>query len=683
MKKRKRILILLITLIVLAIIGILYYVFTKEDKDSTLNLFEKQWIENNKNQLIDFGLINNIPILNHSTNSLIFSFIESLEENTGLEFNKVSYQYDEIIKEDYAFKVVPKVETNDILVYSDNYVLVGKNKEKFNKLSEIKKGTIGVVSKHLDSINKYMKNDNVKYKSVDTKAYDLLMTYVGGESDMDYIIMPKLLFLASHDSYKDLYINYNITELKDNYVIKLGKTKKLNDIITKYYKKWFSENYEDEYSKGFTSMYYEVSNTDEQSKVKFRSKRYTYGFVENAPFDIEVNGKLYGINSTILNGFSKNTDAEITYKKFSSVKDMKEAFKTNKIDFMFNKYNKEKYDIDIFNTVSMYDEQIVVVTPYDKNIIINSLNSLDNYEVATLSNTKIEETISTKCKKIKTYNNVKELLKYNGIIVIDLATFNFYRNSSFKDYKIDYQFELEDSYSYLVRDIKNNKVFENFLNFYVTYINEKSYINTGYKNALNVSTQDNKIRNIIVCIGGLLCLIVAFLLGSKLRPAKKSEKHKKLIMKKEDKLKYVDMLTSLKNRNYLNDNIERWDESEIYPQSIIIIDLNNIAYINDNYGHQEGDNVIKEAANKLINNQIANSDIIRTNGNEFLIYLVGYDEKQIVAYIKKLKKEFQDLAHGFGAATGYSMITDGIKTIDDAVNEAVLDMRNNKEELNN
>ena len=34
-------------------------------------------------------------------------------------------------------------------------------------------------------------------------------------------------------------------------------------------------------------------------------------------------------------------------------------------------------------------------------------------------------------------------------------------------------------------------------------------------------------------------------------------------------------------------------------------------------------------------------------------------------------------------AIGYSIITDGIKTIDDAINEATLDMRNNKEELNN
>ena len=154
-------------------------------------------------------------------------------------------------------------------------------------------------------------------------------------------------------------------------------------------------------------------------------------------------------------------------------------------------------------------------------------------------------------------------------------------------------------------------------------------------------------------------------------------------MKKEDKIRYIDMLTSLKNRNYLNDSIERWEESEVYPQAIIIVDLNNVAYINDNYGHQEGDNVIKEAANILITAQLENSDIIRTNGNEFLIYLIEYDEKQVVSYMRKLNKEFKELSYGFGAAIGYSMITDAIKTIDDAINEATLDMRNNKEELNN
>ena len=59
---------------------------------------------------------------------------------------------------------------------------------------------------------------------------------------------------------------------------------------------------------------------------------------------------------------------------------------------------------------------------------------------------------------------------------------------------------------------------------------------------------------------------------------------------------------------------------------------------------------------------------------------MGYSEKQIATYTKKLKKELKKLPYGFGAALGFSMITDDIKTIDDAINEATLEMRTDKEE---
>lgn len=140
------------------------------------------------------------------------------------------------------------------------------------------------------------------------------------------------------------------------------------------------------------------------------------------------------------------------------------------------------------------------------------------------------------------------------------------------------------------------------------------------------------------------------------------------------------MLTSLKNRNYLNYNMKAWNESNKYPQAIIIIDLNNIKYVNDNYGHEQGDKLIVGAASILVNTQLENSEIIRSDGNEFLIYLVGYSEQQISTYTKKLAKEFKNLHYGFGAAIGYSMIMDEIKTIDDAINEATLEMRKDKEE---
>ena len=680
--KRKRTIIISIILIVLLVTGgIIYFLLNNEDKNSTLTLVEKQWIESNKNNVIDFGLINDVAILNNSGEGVIFDFMNNIEENTGLDFNKVSYKYGDNVKEDYSFRVVDKPTDNDILIYSDNYVLVSKDNEKYNNINEIKKGTIGVLKETMDDTNKYLDNSNLSYKSasnVDELFKDI------NNNNVDYIVLPKLLYLSNVKDNKDLHINYNITEISDNYVITLGDTKKLNNILKKYYKKWSEEKFAKSFATRFTNTYFSITGVEEQSKVKFKSKRYVYGFIENAPFDIEINGKLVGINNSIIKNFAELTNVEITYDSYSSVSKLKKAFANGDIDFYFDRYSDEDYDLDYYNTVSMYDEKVVILSNYNNKLTANSVNSLDGKSIVTLSDTMICEDLEDRGMDYKSYSNMNDLLNHlddSSIIVIDEATYNFYRDTEFKNYKVDCTYSLDNKYSYIIRDIKNNEVFENFFNFYLTFVNEKPLISDGYYTSLTVVSNNGLINKLMTIIGTILVFIVAFILGTKFMPNK--TKKRKLGIKKEDKLRYVDMLTSLKNRNYLNDNIEKWDESEIYPQSIIIVDLNNVAYINDNYGHQEGDEVIKQAANILITNQLSNSDIIRTNGNEFLIYMIEYDEKQIVTYIKKLNKELKELQHGFGAAIGYSIITDGIKTIDDAVNEATLDMRNNKEELNN
>ena len=683
MKKKKIFLAILIIILIVVCVVVFYSVFASKDKKSTLTLIEKQWIDNNKNNIMDFGIVNSVSVLNDSGEGLFFDFIESIEEDTGLSFNKISYDYGEDIKQEYSFGVVSSLKENDILVYSDNYVLVGKENVKFNNKEEINSATVGVIEGKMEFVNKYLDVSGLKFSSY--KTIDELFEIFGDDdTDLDYIVIPKLIYISKSLEYKDLYINYNINELKDNYAIRLGKTKKLNNIIMKYYDKWKSEKYDSLLASEITNAYFTMSEIEKQAEVKFKSKRYKYGFVENAPFDIEVNGKLIGINSAIIKSFANISNVEISFESYPSVERLREAFASGKIDFYFNKYNDIKYDLDYFKTVSNYDEQIVVVSKYDNNITLNSIYSLENIDVLTLKNTMIEEQLKKVNANVKSYGRVLDLLRKinnTSIVVIDETTYNFYRNSYFSDFKVDLRYSLNDNYSYIIRNISNNEVFIDFFNFYLSFMNEKQVANIGYHNAVVSTSNDSLLKNIITIVGSFLCIIIAFLLGSKFMPNK--TKKKKINMKKEDKLRYVDMLTSLKNRNYLNDNIEMWDLSEIYPQSIIIVDLNNIAYINDNYGHQEGDEVIKQAANILISNQMPNSDIIRTNGNEFLIYMVEYDEKQISAYIKKLNKEFKELAHGFGAAIGYSMITDGIKTIDDAVNEATLDMRNNKEEANN
>ena len=163
------------------------------------------------------------------------------------------------------------------------------------------------------------------------------------------------------------------------------------------------------------------------------------------------------------------------------------------------------------------------------------------------------------------------------------------------------------------------------------------------------------------------------------KPKYRKKNKNDIIITNNDKLRYIDAMTSLKNRTYLNSKIKEWDENVIYPQGFVVVDLNNIKYINDNKGHEEGDTVIKKAASILIVNQDANTDIIRTDGTEFLIYMVGYSEKDVVAYTRKIYKELKELPYGFGATIGYSMIMDDVKTVDDAINEATIDMRNKKE----
>ncbi len=683
MKKKNVIIISILIVILLIIAGIFYFVFNKQDKDTTLTIIENQWIENNKNSLIDLSIINQVPVLSYNGKGIIFEFLDSLEKNTGLAFNRVPISSNEETKTDYAIIKTNQLEKNDLLFYEDNYAIFTKENVKYSKLSDIQDLVIGLLDDDAQKITTYLRGSSITLKTFKSSSelISALNKEKGSDGAVDAIALPKISYLEDVID-NNFTIAYNITEYPIYYVFRLGSTDKLNTILNKYYKKWYKESYEEAYNNYFASAYFEFKNIDDKTKANFKSKRYIYGFVDNAPFDTIINSKLKGYNSSLLKITSGIADIEIAFEEYPSIESMITAFNENKIDIMFNNYKSTKYNIDVIETASLYSEQLVVLSYGNKNNIVNSIASLKDKTVLTLKNSKISFYLGSNGVNIEECNTLEELLQKvdkNSIIAIDYENYKYYQDSNLNDFKIDYRETLNDDYTFVIRDIKENEIFANLLNFYLSFVNEKTIFNNSFYELSNLSQNELNMGRIMLLIGVFIVFVVA--LFGYISFKKKSEKNKKI--SKESKLRYIDALTSLKNRAYLNDNIETWDSSEVYPQAIIIVDLNNIAYINDNYGHQEGDNVIKEAANILIRGQIQNSDIVRTNGNEFLIYLVGYDEKQVVAYNRKLTKELKELSHGFGAASGYSMINDAIKTIDDAVNEATLDMRNNKEELNN
>ena len=63
-----------------------------------------------------------------------------------------------------------------------------------------------------------------------------------------------------------------------------------------------------------------------------------------------------------------------------------------------------------------------------------------------------------------------------------------------------------------------------------------------------------------------------------------------------------------------------------------------------------------------------------------MIYLVDFNQKQITSYIHKLNKEFNKLPYKYGVCISYSRIMDDLKSIQDAINECVEDIKNQKSE---
>ena len=679
MNKKKFFILILCILFAISAIGT-YIFFTREDKSSSLNMIEKKWIDNNKKKLLDISIFSDVSVFSYHGSGIIFDFLDSLEKETGLEFNKVSYTLDSEVKTDYAFKVKDIVESNDILIYQDNYVLVTKNKKVYTNPSNISGINIGVLNSDLDKINMFLLGSDVTFRTFDSKKA-LLETFESDKS-LGAIAVPKLQFLESILTNSNYTIGYNITEYKSNYVLSLGEKAEystLNSILNKYYKKWSKESFEEDFNKYFVSNFFNYTGEESQDNAKFHSKRYVYGFIDNKPFDTISDGELVGINNSVISDFSNFSDVVIEYKEYKNYEELVNAFNSNEIDFYLETNGNVDYKLDVFRTTSPFDEDIIILTNSKNNIIVNSANSLLNYEVGVVKGSKISDYLKKYSVKVKEFNSVDELVNSRKMDAIALDNFNYhyYFKKSIRNYDFNFRTNLNSDYSYIFRDITENKQIESLFNFYLSINPISTYLRDGLSNSVNVNIISVLIR---YCLIFASCLFTFGIILLIVRKTKRKRRKNPNNLSKGDKLKYMDRLTSLKNRNYLNDNIEKWDESEVYPQTIIIVDLNDIAYINDNYGHAEGDLVIKEAANILIQNQLSNSEIIRTNGNEFLIYLVSYDEKQVISYIRKLSKEFKELAHGFGAAIGYSVINDAIKTIDDAVNEATLDMRNNKEE---
>ncbi|MEP6732235.1 MAG: diguanylate cyclase [bacterium] len=129
------------------------------------------------------------------------------------------------------------------------------------------------------------------------------------------------------------------------------------------------------------------------------------------------------------------------------------------------------------------------------------------------------------------------------------------------------------------------------------------------------------------------------------------EEREKELLEVNERLRYMsqtDALTGLDNRRNLNERIEemfahakRLEE----PFSLVMVDLDKFKTVNDTYGHQAGDEVLKQLASILREEAREIDRVGRYGGEEFMLLLPGAKLDDAFSFSERVRNRIE--AHTF------------------------------------
>ncbi|WP_024787377.1 MULTISPECIES: diguanylate cyclase [unclassified Lebetimonas] len=370
------------------------------------------------------------------------------------------------------------------------------------------------------------------------------------------------------------------------------------------------------------------------------------------PFNFLQNNELTGISID----FWKNISNKIYLKKFCEIAPdfttELNKVKNKEADVIPNTTDTpERKKYAIF-TKAYVSYPIVIATKNNVNVILN-MEDLYNKKIAVGKNYTAYELIKKYYPKIKivpvkdSEEGLKLLEKGEIFGVIDIFPTLAYYISKHKYLNISIKGITPFSFplKFMIRNDYNT--LKNILNKVINDIPAKEKVNILNKYVSvniyeGIPYEKVKKRYLIgaVIIASLsLILVLLVILFFKI----KKIKNKLEIIATHDKL-----ITEIYNRLEMNKRlIEEIERAKRYktPLSIIYFDIDYFKKINDTYGHEKGDFVLKEIS-KLIKENIRKTDIFgRWGGEEFLIILPSTKAKEAVKISEKLRKIIQE--HNF------------------------------------
>ena len=111
--------------------------------------------------------------------------------------------------------------------------------------------------------------------------------------------------------------------------------------------------------------------------------------------------------------------------------------------------------------------------------------------------------------------------------------------------------------------------------------------------------------------------------------------------RRQDEILYIsyhDALTGLYNRAFFEAELKRLDAKCELPMALIVGDVNGLKVINDVFGHEEGDNTLRQIAEKLRDSCRKEDIIIRVGGDEFVVIMPETTESDAETVCSRIKE---------------------------------------------
>lgn len=142
---------------------------------------------------------------------------------------------------------------------------------------------------------------------------------------------------------------------------------------------------------------------------------------------------------------------------------------------------------------------------------------------------------------------------------------------------------------------------------------------------------------------------------------------------------HTDPLTGLFNRRVMDHYIKVWLEGDV-PFCLLILDLDHFKQVNDTYGHDMGDEVLKAVAQTIKANTRREHVCCRFGGEEFVILMPGTTRKEAVGYAETIRLCMEQSPSPTGRPVTVSV---GVSAYPDSANDAEILFRLADEALYN